>query len=52
MLAGEEGERLWDYWRRQLAGPLPVLDLPTDYPRPILRGDRGRTLPRHPGART
>ena len=34
MLAGEEGERLWAYWQRQLAGPLPVLDLPTDLPRP------------------
>src|SRR5262249_4443712 len=44
MIASDEGERLWSYWRRQLAGPLPVLDLPTDYPRPILRSDRGRTL--------
>ncbi|MBI4587207.1 MAG: amino acid adenylation domain-containing protein [Candidatus Rokubacteria bacterium] len=34
MLAGPEGERLWSYWRRQLAGELPVLDLPTDRPRP------------------
>ncbi len=44
MLATDEGERLWDYWRGQLAGPLPVLDLPTDRPRSVLRGDRGRTL--------
>ena len=29
MLAGPEGERLWAYWREQLAGPLPVLELPT-----------------------
>ena len=43
MLAGEQGERLWTYWQRQLAGPLPVLDLPTDRPRPALRSDRGRT---------
>ena len=43
MLAGEEGERLWTYWRRQLAGPLPVLELPTDRPRPAVRSDRGRT---------
>ncbi|MCA1621656.1 MAG: amino acid adenylation domain-containing protein, partial [Acidobacteria bacterium] len=34
MLAGPEGERLWSYWREQLAGELPVLDLPTDRPRP------------------
>ncbi len=34
MLAGPDGERLWAYWREQLAGQLPVLDLPTDRPRP------------------
>ena len=33
-LASPAGERLWDYWKKQLAGPLPVLDLPTDRPRP------------------
>lgn len=33
MLAGAEGER-WAYWQRQLAGSLPVLNLPTDRPRP------------------
>ncbi|HEY7213223.1 MAG TPA: condensation domain-containing protein, partial [Thermoanaerobaculia bacterium] len=33
LLAGEEGERLWGYWRRQLAGDLPVLELATDRPR-------------------
>jgi len=30
-----------DYWLKQLAGPLPVLDLPTDFPRPALRAFRG-----------
>jgi len=34
MLASPEGERLWAYWKKQLAGQLPVLDLPTDRPRP------------------
>ncbi|HKB24495.1 MAG TPA: amino acid adenylation domain-containing protein, partial [Methylomirabilota bacterium] len=34
MMAGPEGERHWAYWRQQLAGELPVLDLPTDRPRP------------------
>jgi len=34
MLAGPDGERLWAYWREQLAGDLPVLNLPTDRPRP------------------
>ncbi len=33
-LAGPDGERLWAYWREQLAGQLPVMDLPTDRPRP------------------
>jgi hypothetical protein len=34
MLAGPEGERLWAYWQKQLAGELPLLELPTDRPRP------------------
>jgi amino acid adenylation domain-containing protein len=37
MLAGEEGERLWEYWRGQLAGDPPVLQLPTDRPRPAVQ---------------
>ena len=37
MLRGAEGERLWEYWRTQLAGELPVLNLPTDYPRPAVQ---------------
>ena len=41
MLAGPDGERLWDYWKKQLAGPLPVLRLPTDRPRPPIQMFRG-----------
>ena len=41
MLASQAGERLWDYWKRQLAGPLPVLNLPTDRPRPPIQTSRG-----------
>lgn len=41
MLAGAEGERLWAYWQRQLAGQLPVLDLPTDRPRQPVQTHRG-----------
>ncbi|MGO9350966.1 MAG: amino acid adenylation domain-containing protein [Mycobacterium sp.] len=37
MLAGAEGEDLWAYWRDQLAGDLPVLQLPTDRPRPAVQ---------------
>jgi Condensation domain len=41
MLAGAEGERLWAYWRKQLAGQLPVLELRTDRPRPSIPTYRG-----------
>ncbi len=41
MVAGAEGEQHWDYWRQQLAGPLPVLDLPIDFARPAIRSYRG-----------
>ena len=42
MLAGEKGLKLWEYWQKTLAGDLPALDLPTDYPRspsPSMQGD-------------
>jgi amino acid adenylation domain-containing protein len=41
MLAGLEGERLWAFWRKQLAGELPKLDLPTDRPRTRSRRHSG-----------
>jgi hypothetical protein len=41
MLAGVEGEHLWKYWKKQLATPLPVLDLPTDRPRQPIQTNRG-----------
>lgn len=41
MLAGPRGEELWDYWRTKLDGELPVLDLPTDRPRPPVQTHRG-----------
>ncbi|HYP26892.1 MAG TPA: amino acid adenylation domain-containing protein [Blastocatellia bacterium] len=41
MLRGPEGERLWAYWRGQLAGELPTLNLPTDRPRPSVQTYRG-----------
>jgi amino acid adenylation domain-containing protein len=37
MLSGPEGERLWAYWRTQLAGELPVLNLQTDRRRPLVQ---------------
>ena len=62
--AGEVLEEQLSYWRRQLAGLSP-LDLPTDYPRPEIKSNRGgsarsqfsdkliedlKTLARHDGA--
>src|SRR6185436_14635020 len=41
-LAGPAGEALWAWWRERLAGELPVLDLPTDRPRPRVQGTAGR----------
>ncbi len=41
MLAGHEGERLWNYWRKHLDGELPVLNLPTDRPRPPVQTYNG-----------
>ncbi len=41
MLAGPAGERLWSFWRDQLSGELPRLDLPADRPRPSVQRHRG-----------
>jgi amino acid adenylation domain-containing protein len=54
-LAGPRGEALWGYWRQQLAGPVPDLDLPTDRRRPPVLTWRGGAcslvLPRELGDR-
>lgn len=44
MLAGSEGDRLWKYWSSKLSGPLPRLDLATDYPRPAIQKLRGASF--------
>src|SRR5688500_18307908 len=33
------------YWRQQLQNSPPLLDLPTDYPRPAIQSFRGANLP-------
>ncbi|HEX8177814.1 MAG TPA: amino acid adenylation domain-containing protein [Pyrinomonadaceae bacterium] len=38
---GESLERQLDYWREQLSGNLPILELPTDKPRPAIKSFRG-----------
>ena len=32
------------YWRKEFEGEIPVLNLPTDYPRPALRDFKGSTI--------
>ncbi|MGI5336494.1 SDR family NAD(P)-dependent oxidoreductase [Streptomyces sp. CA-181903] len=43
-LDGAGLERRLDYWRKQLAGTLPPLELPTDRPRPPVQSFRGARL--------
>lgn len=45
MLASSQGEQLWNYWKSQLAGDLPTLDLPTDRPRGPIQTYRGASYP-------
>lgn len=40
-LQGERLEKLLSYWTKQLAGPLPSLQLPEDWPRPGIQTARG-----------
>ncbi|QSQ26356.1 amino acid adenylation domain-containing protein [Pyxidicoccus parkwayensis] len=43
-LQGESLEAQLRYWRKQLAAAPPVLELPTDFPRPSLQRFRGDTV--------
>ncbi len=43
-LQGSVMEEQLAYWKDQLNGSLPVLDLPTDRPRPAVQSDRGARL--------
>ncbi|MCV3211983.1 amino acid adenylation domain-containing protein [Plectonema radiosum NIES-515] len=45
IIESAEGERLWNYWQQQLAGELPVLNLPTDRPRPMEQTYNGASYP-------
>src|SRR3989454_1088856 len=44
-LQGERLSKLTAYWKKQLAGDLPVLELPTDRPRPAVQSFRGAMEP-------
>lgn len=41
MLASQVGQNHRAFWEQQLAAPLPVLDLPTDHPRPPVQTFNG-----------
>lgn len=41
MLQSSAGDKLWSYWRDQLAGSSPNLKLPTDRPRPAFQTYHG-----------
>ncbi|RYZ36976.1 MAG: non-ribosomal peptide synthetase, partial [Myxococcaceae bacterium] len=42
-LQGATLQREVDYWKRKLSGAPPMLELPTDHPRPAVRGNAGAT---------
>ncbi|HKH46574.1 MAG TPA: amino acid adenylation domain-containing protein, partial [Thermoanaerobaculia bacterium] len=44
-LTGDALERQAGYWLQRLAGTPPLLDLPTDRPRPPVRANRGGKVP-------
>jgi amino acid adenylation domain-containing protein len=44
-LEGETLERQAGFWRQRLAGAPPLLELPTDRPRPPVRSSRGGKVP-------
>ncbi|WP_163997838.1 non-ribosomal peptide synthetase, partial [Pyxidicoccus caerfyrddinensis] len=46
-LRGDALEQQLGYWREQLSGAAPVLELPTDKPRPAVQSIRGLHLPVH-----
>ena len=47
ILNDAQGEKLWSYWQDQMAGPLPLLDLPIDRPRPLVQSHVGRSQTLH-----
>lgn len=43
MLSSNAGEEHGSYWKQQLSGTLPILNLPTDRPRPSVQSFKGQT---------
>ncbi len=44
LITSHKGQRMAAYWQQQLAGKVPVLQLPTDHPRPPLQTYNGASL--------
>lgn len=44
MLVSSEGNGHYDYWSNKLSGELPVLDFPTDLPRPAIQTYEGASV--------
>ena len=44
MLESAKGEHLWNYWKQQLVGELPILNLHTDHPRLSTRTLKGASI--------
>ncbi|MCP5008127.1 MAG: hypothetical protein GY941_29945, partial [Planctomycetes bacterium] len=44
MLESPEGKRHADYWKQQLGGDLPILEVHPDFPRPLTQSLYGKTL--------
>ncbi|NET02989.1 MAG: non-ribosomal peptide synthetase, partial [Sphaerospermopsis sp. SIO1G1] len=44
ILSGEYGEKLWQFWQQQLAGELPLINLPIDRQRPQEQTYNGNSL--------
>jgi amino acid adenylation domain-containing protein len=42
-LQGEVLQTQLNYWKQQLGGNLPILELPTNYPRPAIQSNNGAT---------
>ncbi|MEQ7681104.1 non-ribosomal peptide synthetase [Bacillus ayatagriensis] len=46
LLESEAGKTHLSYWKKQLEGPLPVLELPSDYPRSSVQTCKGQACQR------
>ncbi|WP_293158417.1 non-ribosomal peptide synthetase [Okeania sp. SIO2C9] len=46
LLKSSEGKQFGDYWQQNLADELPVLELPTNSPRPTIRTYNGKSIRR------